>query len=430
MRRLHVPGVSVAVIRKGSIAWAKGYGVTDRNGPAVTTDTQFQTASISKSITAMAALQMVQTGMLELDRPVNDYLTSWKLPASPPPDAVTVRRLLSHTAGISVSGFPGYAAGVAVPGVVQVLDGVAPAATLPVRVTATPGEQWRYSGGGYTILQQLMSDVAGKPFEVLVAERVLRPIGMSNSHFQQGAAPGAGTRTAMPHDSAGKAYPGGPSAYPELAAAGMWSTPTDLARFAIALQAASLGKDGQVLKANTAGAMLTPVKNGYGLGLELAGQEGTRSFAHGGSNKGYQNSLFAYSDRGDGAVVMTNGDGGADLARALIRSVAAEYKWPSYRTVERATVALPVKLATSMAGTYSIEALGDFDITEQSGRLTFWIKAGRANGCMRSRRLYFSCCPSSSNFVLIVRVRMGAGLLQARSTCASSVPKSSQCSRS
>ena len=377
MARLKVPGVSVAVIHAGKIAWAKGYGVTVVGGSAVTPSTLFQAASISKPVTAMAALQMAQAGLLDLDRPAGTYLTSWRLPDSPPSQSVTLRRLLSHTAGISVSGFPGYAAGQALPSVAQVLDGVAPANTAPVRVTATPGEAWHYSGGGYTVLQQLMSDVAGKPFKVLMTERVLGPLGMSNSHFEQPASAAILAAAAMPHDSAGRPITGGPFSYPELAAAGMWSTPTDLAKFALSIQLAQQGGKAQVLNAATVGAMLTPVKNGYGFGLEIAGEAGSRTFAHGGSNKGYQNSLVAYSDRGDGAVVMTNGEAGADLARAVIRSVAAAYNWPTYRTVERAAVSLPGAALKAVAGTFAINGLGDFKITEQAGELTFWIKAGQ-----------------------------------------------------
>lgn len=157
----------------------------------------------------------------------------------------------------------------------------------------------------------------------------------------------------------------------------MWSTPTDLAKFALSIQLASQARKGQVLDDATVRAMLTPVKNGYGLGLEIGGEASSRTFAHGGSNKGYQNSMVAYSDRGDGAVVMTNGEGGADLARAVIRSVAAEYNWPTYRTVERAAVSLPGAALKAAAGTYAIKGMGEFEITEQAGELTFWLKAGQ-----------------------------------------------------
>ena len=159
MRRLNVPGVSIAVIRGGKIAWAQGFGVTHAGGPAVTAGTLFQAASISKPVAAMAVLRLVQEGKLDLDADVNTILTSWRLPPASTGEAkVNLRQLLSHTAGTSVSGFPGYAADKPVPTLVQVLDGAVPANTKPVRVDAAPGSAWRYSGGGYSIVQQALID--------------------------------------------------------------------------------------------------------------------------------------------------------------------------------------------------------------------------------------------------------------------------------
>ena len=173
MRRLHVPGVSVAVIRNGKLAWAKGYGVAGPDGAPVTPQTLFQAASISKPVTAMAALKMVEAGQLDLDADINTVLTTWKLPPGPAKRTVTLRQLLSHTAGTTVSGFPGYAAGVQAPTLPQVLDGKAPANTGPVRIEGTPGDAWNYSGGGYTVVQQAMIDRAKRPFDALLEETVL-----------------------------------------------------------------------------------------------------------------------------------------------------------------------------------------------------------------------------------------------------------------
>jgi CubicO group peptidase (beta-lactamase class C family) len=329
MRRLHVPGVSVAVIHDGKIAWAKAYGVTQAGGNTpITPATLFQAASISKSVTAIAAMRMVQDGVLELERPANDYLVSWKLPAPSDSGIVTVRQLLSHTAGVTVSGFPGYAAGKPVPTLIQVLNGVPPAVTEPVRVTSAPGTEWRYSGGGYTVIQQLMMDVDKKPFAALMDERVLRPMRMHDSGFLQPASAVMLGRAAMPHDSAGIAYAGGPWTYPELSAAGLWSTPTDLAKLLIGLQGAAAGKTAPFLTASMAKTMFTVVRNGYALGFKMEAARSLISFGHGGHNHGYQSSMLAYLDSGEGVVVMTNGDGGDELAESLIRAVATEYGWP------------------------------------------------------------------------------------------------------
>jgi CubicO group peptidase (beta-lactamase class C family) len=368
MARLNVPGVSVAVIRGGKIAWAKGYGVTHANGAPVTPQTLFQAASISKPVAAMAALKMVEAGQLELDADINTVLTSWKLPPGPAKRPATLRQLLSHTAGTTVSGFRGYAAGAQVPALLQVLDGAAPANSGPVRIEGMPGDAWNYSGGGFTVVQQAMIDRSGRPFDVLMEETVLKPLGMSDSSFAQPLPGALLARAALPHSDNGKPTAGGAHTYPELAAAGMWTTPTDLAKFALALQRGAGGADG-VLSPTMTRTMLRPVMNNYALGLQIDGKAPQHAFSHGGSNMGYQNTLYAYVARGDGAVVMTNGDAGAQLAQSVIRAIAAEYRWPTYQTVMRKAIALPAATRAKLAGRYEIKDLGGFEIAEREGKL-------------------------------------------------------------
>ncbi|KFC65533.1 serine hydrolase [Massilia sp. LC238] len=368
MARLNVPGVSVAVIRGGKIAWAKGYGVTHANGAPVTPQTLFQAASISKPVAAMAALKMVEAGQLEFDADINTVLTSWKLPPGPAKRPATLRQLLSHTAGTTVSGFRGYAAGAQVPTLLQVLDGAAPANSGPIRIEGMPGDAWNYSGGGYTVVQQAMIDRSGRPFDALMEETVLKPLGMSDSSFAQPLPGALLARAALPHSENGKPTAGGAHTYPELAAAGMWTTPTDLAKFALALQRGAGGADG-VLSPTMTRTMLRPVMNNYALGLHIDGKAPQHAFSHGGSNMGYQNTLYAYVARGDGAVVMTNGDGGAQLAQSVIRAIAAEYRWPSYQTVMRKAIALPAATRAKLAGRYEIKDLGGFEIAEREGKL-------------------------------------------------------------
>ena len=184
MNRLHVHGVSVAVLHGGAIDWSKGYGVTRLDGPPVTADTLFQAGSISKPVTALAALRLVARHRLTLDGDVNDTLVGWHLP-TPAGQHVTLRQLLSHTAGTTVHGFPGYAAGVPVPSVDDVLAGRPPANTQGVVVDTAPGTAWRYSGGGYTVVQKLIGDVTGLPFAQVLRDEVLRPAGMTHSSFAQ-----------------------------------------------------------------------------------------------------------------------------------------------------------------------------------------------------------------------------------------------------
>jgi CubicO group peptidase (beta-lactamase class C family) len=376
MQRLHVPGVSIAVIRGGKIAWAKGYGVAAKDGQPVTPDTLFQAASISKPLTALAALRMVEAKQLALDADINTLLASWKLPPGPKGEHATLRQLLSHTAGTSVSGFPGYAHDAAVPTLVQVLDGAAPANTKPVRIETAPGGDWRYSGGGYTVVQQALIDRAGKPFPALLQESVLAPLGMKDGSFSQPLPASLLARAAVPHDGKGEPYKGGPYTYPELAAAGLWTTPSDLARFAIGIQRNADAQGNPLLSPAMANTMLTPVKNGYGLGLNIDGKGPSLSFAHGGSNRGFQNSLFAYASKGEGIVVMTNGDAGAELAQAVVRAAAVEYRWPDNQTTLKKAVALTKARRAALVGKYEIPGLGDFEIAEQDGALVVSLRGG------------------------------------------------------
>jgi CubicO group peptidase (beta-lactamase class C family) len=189
MKHYKVPGVSIAVINNGRMEWAKGYGerAAGTNLP-VTPETLFQAGSISKPVAALGALKMVQDGKLSLDEDVNRKLVSWKIPENEftKEQKVTLRRLLTHSAGTSVWGFPGYSADTkSLPAVPQILDGSAPANTKAVRVTEAPGTRWSYSGGGFTVMQLLMTDVSGKPLPQLMSDTVLKKLGMKNSTYQQ-----------------------------------------------------------------------------------------------------------------------------------------------------------------------------------------------------------------------------------------------------
>ena len=370
MARLGIPGASIAVVHGGEIEWAKGYGVVTPGGAAVTTSTPFQAASISKPVAAMAALKLAESGVIALDRDVNTYFSRWKLPKDADDNAVTLRQLLSHTAGTTVHGFPGYAAGMPVPTIVQILNGAAPSNTRGVHVSSRPGSQWRYSGGGYTVVQYLLTERSGRAFPQLLADTVLKPLGMHDSSFEQPASPALLARVALPHDGAGKPIAGGPHTYPELAAAGLWTTPSDLARYTIEVRRSAAGQSNKVLSQSMTNMMLTPVRNEFGLGLGVQGEGQSQTFSHGGSNAGYQNMMVAYTERGEGIVVMTNGDRGSELANALVRSVAAEYNWPTHRTRERAAVAVSAASLQALPGTYDTGGMGDFTVARSADGLT------------------------------------------------------------
>jgi CubicO group peptidase (beta-lactamase class C family) len=328
MANANVPGVSVAVVRDSKLAWAKGYGVKRSGGKeSVDANIMFQAASISKPVAAMAAMHMSQYGNFSLDEDVNGKMKSWKVPENAfTSDAkVTLRGLLSHSAGLTVHGFRGYGQGEGVPTTIQVLNGTPPANSKPVVVDTKPGTAFRYSGGGYTVLQQLMMDrMNGKSFPEIMAMTVLNKLGMRDSTYEQPLPPKFAVQAAHGHKKEGTVVPGEWHTYPEMAAAGLWTTPSDLAKVMIEMQKAARGESNQVIEKNTALEMLRVQKGDYGLGWGIAGPQ---EFTHGGSNEGFR--CLLYSSGRDGVIVMTNADRGFDVIRPIVKAVSVEYGWPA-----------------------------------------------------------------------------------------------------
>ena len=371
MREHHVPGVSIAVIRNGKIDWTRGFGIADvETGRAVTTETLFQAASISKPVAAAAALSMVQDGLLDLDEDVNLKLKSWKLPTNKFTDQqpVTLRQLLSHTAGTNVLGLPGYARTAKLPSTIDILEGRGN--TSPVRVGSLPGSSWRYSDGGYVIVGQLMEDVAGKPFPEIIRKRVFEPAGMKHSTYVQPLPQVRENEAATAYARDSSAIKGRYRNYPEIGAAGLWTTAEDLARFVLAIQQSRANKQDSLLSPDLAGEMLTPVKRRYGLGVWLS-EDGKR-FGHGGSNRGFRihgsnrgfrTRLSASIDDGWGIVVLTNGGGGTALCELVPLAAAKEYGWSeqllldaygTYGSIKRKRVDIGEEALARIAGTYEI----------------------------------------------------------------------------
>jgi CubicO group peptidase (beta-lactamase class C family) len=368
MAHYKVPGVSVAVINNGTIEWARGYGVAEAgvNQP-VTTDTLFQAASISKPVAAMGALSLVEKGMLSLDDDVNLKLKSWKVPENEfmKEQKVTLRRLLNHSAGMTVHGFRGYAANETVPSLLEVLDGCKPPAnSAPIRVDTIPGTKWRYAGGGFTVAQLLVMDVTGQPFPQFMKETVLDKLGMTHSSFDQPLPKNRDEHSAAAHERNGESVKGRWHTYPEMAAAGLWTTPSDLARFAIEIQQSLTGKSNEVLSKEMTLEMVKPLLGEYGLGL----QTDPAAFSHGGANNGFRCKMFAYRETGQGAVVMTNGEGGDPLLDEIFRSIAAEYGWPDFQVSEREVAKVNGKVYESFAGEYQTKN-NPLSIIADAGRL-------------------------------------------------------------
>ncbi len=368
MSHYNVPGVSIAVVHDGKLEWARGYGKADvESGKPVTTETAFQAASTSKPVAAMTALRLVEQGKLSLDEDVNVKLRSWKVPESEftKTEKVTLRRLLSHNAGLTVHGFPGYAQGAPVPTLVQLLDGAPPANTKPVRVDKAPGSGFRYSGGGYEVMQLLLEDVTGKPFDQLARELVLDPLQMQRSAYEQPLGEARSRDAASGYRGDGKPLAGHWHTYPEKTAAGLWTTPSDLAKIILEIQ-----KPGKVLRQETVNAMLTRSPGDYGLGIGLHWTAGRLGFAHGGANEGYRCMLFAYREPGEGAVVMTNGDSGSRVANEILAAIAVEYGWPDYLPVEKKVVPVDPAKLQSYVGNYRFPNGTVVQIRVKDGRLT------------------------------------------------------------
>jgi CubicO group peptidase (beta-lactamase class C family) len=338
MRQLQVPGVSVAVINHYEIEWAKGYGLADsETKAAVTPQTLFEAGSVSKPVAAMAALKLVEQGTLNLDRDVNAQLKSWKVPENKFTEKhpVDLRSILSHTAGFTVHGFPGYAVGKPIPTLEQILDGVKPANTRSIRVDKVPGNGFRYSGGGVTVMQQLVIDVTGRPFPQVAHDLVLAPLAMDSSTYEQPLPAALTSRASSGHTGPGKPIAGRWHIYPEMAAAGLWTTPSDVARYVIEVQLAHEGKSHKVLSHKMVEEMLTPQGGGpVGLGPFLVSKGGSRRFEHGGDDAGFTCKFIGYLDRGQGAMVMANSNSG-QLVEEVLGGIALAYGWPDYLSPER-----------------------------------------------------------------------------------------------
>ena len=298
MKALNVRGVSIAVINNYEIEWAKGHGFADLESKRpVETTTLFQAGSISKPVAAVAAMKMVEEGNLALDQNINAFLTTWKVQDSEftKEKKVTLREILSHSAGLTVHGFPGYAAGESLPTLVQVLNGVKPANTPAVRVDVVPGSLGRYSGGGYTIMQLAMVDVSGKPFPEIMWDVVLSRAGMRNSTYENPLPSRLSGIAASGYRRDGTPVPGRYHTYPEMAAAGLWTTASSLARLGIEIQKSREGRSNRILKQTSIREMLTEQKKPFGLGFALA----PNWFSHDGADEGFQ-ALFGCSLNGKG----------------------------------------------------------------------------------------------------------------------------------
>lgn len=334
MDQYNVRGVSLAIIRNYQVDEIQVYGVKNASTrELVTEQTLFQAASISKSVSAMGALSLVQDGSIELHNNINEYLTSWQVPENiyTSQEKVTLARLLSHTGGLTVHGFRGYRLNEEVPTLLELLDGSPPSNSNSIRVNVIPGTIQRYSGGGYCIMQQAVIDLTQETFPDFLSNTILEPLELSNSTFEQPLPDEMSGQAATGYYSNGLPVTGDYHTYPELAAAGLWTTPTDLAKFLIELQLSLQENSNLVLNQNMTELMITPVlDSGYGLGISRHNVNGEYYFGHGGANEGFRCMMLAHMTDGVGIVVMTNSDNGGALANDVIQLIGEQEEWPGY----------------------------------------------------------------------------------------------------
>lgn len=323
----NVVNLSIAVIKDGKTRWAKGYGKANEDGRMVDENTLFQAASISKPVAAAGIHKLVQMGKVDLDVDVNKYLTSWKVPPSKftQKEKVTLRRLMTHSAGTTVHGFPGYGPDEDFPTDIMVLNGEGN--TDAVVVDTTPGTINRYSGGGYTIMERVIEDVTGKDFATFMENEILKPFKMEESTYEQPLPEERINQASFAYNREGGLYPGNYHHYPEQAAAGLWTTPTDLSKFLIGIQNAYSGDSETPLNQTMATVFLTRDLLGHGHGPAVIGEGEDLAFGHGGKNAGFTCNMYASAKKGYGMVIMSGSDGAGPVIDAVQRSIAEYYGW-------------------------------------------------------------------------------------------------------
>ncbi|GEP94112.1 serine hydrolase domain-containing protein [Chitinophaga cymbidii] len=354
LRHYKVPGISIAVIRDYKIEWARGYGWADvEEKRRVTPQTLFQAASISKSLNGVAILKLVERQQLKLDEDINTYLKTWHPSADS--GKITLNHLLSHTAGLTIHGFPGYEVTDTLPTVEQILRGEKPANTKEVKPAFTSGKRMQYSGGGTTISQLILTGVTGEKYDVFLQREVLDPLGMTGSFFTQPAPQSKKNLLATGHHRNGEPVKGKYHVYPEMAAAGLWTTPTDLAKYIIETQLSYAGQSSKVLSPAMTKTRLTPYINpSSALGVFIRKEKEHTYFSHNGGNEGFTSTYLGSLDGGNGYVIMVNSDN-FDVANEVVRSIGLTYGWKDFHQTQKIkTVTVPADTLRQYAGTYKL----------------------------------------------------------------------------
>ena len=354
MQYYDVPGLSIAVIKDNKIEWAKSYGLKEKGTTdIVTLNTMFQAASMSKPITGIVAVKLAEQGKIDLYKSVNEQLKSWQIPENEftKKKAVTPELLLLHLGGLNVHGYHGYSVSDTIPTIIDILNGTGSANSEPMKVIMEPGTKWKYSGGGYTVLQLLMEEVSGKSFPQLMKENLFDPLGIKNSTFSHNLSRSEEESIAKAYKYDGSMVKGGYHIYPEKAAAGLWCTPSDYAKMVIEIQKAYFGQSNKIVSQKAAETLFTRNLGYMGYGFMIRHDGDSTAIAFGGGNEGYTCNIFSYFNLGSGVVIMANSDN-SEVMDEILRSMSKQYSWPDFKpkTMKPPNVATSTLL--NYVGTY------------------------------------------------------------------------------
>jgi CubicO group peptidase (beta-lactamase class C family) len=366
----------------------KSYGYADvEHQRKANPETMYQVASISKSVNAVGVMRLAQSGRLSLNTDIRPYLKTWRFPdnAFSSGKVITLKQLLSHTAGLSVHGFIGIPLGDSIPTVNQILDGKRPANNEPVVPIFAPGERFEYSGGGSTVIRKILDDQISSNYDSLLQQLVLKPLAMKSSSFSQPLLP-TFKNYAFGYDKDMHVLPTKYYLYPELAAGGLWSTASDIAKFVLAIQQ-SLGT-GTGLPISKAGTieMLTPLSDNYALGFGILEKGGEKYFRHEGQSYGYSAVYYGSFTKGQGVVVLTNAypENGEPFLTEAVNSIATVYGWNSfYEPLKKKLYPITDETMKKYAGEY----------VSEDGRMTIRIEKtadGLVLTARRPERMYAS----------------------------------------
>jgi CubicO group peptidase (beta-lactamase class C family) len=406
MDHYKIPSLSIAVINEGKLEWAKAYGYADVESKVIAdVNTLYQAASISKSINALGILKLTEDGKLSLDKDIRQYLKTWTFPDNEFSKniPITLRGLLSHTAGIGTGGFMGYSPGGPLPTINEMLDGKKPANNEPIRPVVIPNKKVQYSGGGTLITKKILQDNFGSDYDSLMHKLVFKPLSMNQSSFAQPLSSRV-TNIALAYDREKKPIAGNYNIYPEQAPDGLWTTPSDLAKFVVSIQQSLVNGNG-FLSRSTVEGMLTPVlpSSNAGLGLFVIDKSGEKYFTHNGANVGYRSRYFGSFAGGYGVVVFVNSDNDG-IINEIINSVAITYKWKNFFNPEvRKIVSLPEESMDNFTGDYFSENPAvKISISKQDGQLELQVKKKEKMYFISDKAFFLKSSPAQiAEFVIL-----------------------------